>query len=99
MHALVTVRMIARSAQADRGIVMSNHANAVAFTFDAITRVIYWGHLANATLHRVSRVAHADVPPNSKCATSMLATIDSHTCIWRRDAIVAFCMVALVTYT
>ena len=88
--------MIARSAQADRGIVMSNHANAVASTFDTITRVIYWGYLAHPLLHCVSRVADADCSVGTKRTTPMLTTVDHRTWIRGGDAIVAHPVVALV---
>jgi len=90
--------MIARAAKADRGVVMSNNTSAVACTFHTIAGVVRWGHLANPLLHRVSRIADADMPGGTKCAAPN-TTVDIFACIIGGNAILPNAMEALVTYT
>ena len=91
--------MIARAAQADRGIVMRDGTDPTASAQHPFTWVILRGHLANATQRCISWVTDADWPLSSNGTASMVTTVDSCTCVGIGNAIVAFQMVAIVAET
>ena len=98
-HACRTVRKIARPANAYGGIVMSNGADAPAYTCDPFTGVFFRGFLANIFFQCKTWVADADWPNGTNSATSMVTTVDISTYICGGDAIVLNSAVALVTDT
>jgi hypothetical protein len=68
--------MIARAADADRGVIVRDSADSVASTYDIFTGVIYLGFLANPLLQCKSRVTDADWPRCANATMSMLTTVD-----------------------
>lgn len=91
--------MIARAAQADRGIVMRDGTDPTASAQHPFTWVILRGHLANATQRCISWVTDADWPISANGATSVLATVGLRTHIGGGNAIVAISKESMVADT
>jgi hypothetical protein len=80
-YAFGSVRMIAGAAVADGGFTLDNSADAIAFAFDPLARVVNGGFLADAISYCKSNVADTDWAFTTDGTSAMGTTVDANTVI------------------
>jgi len=91
--------MIAGTAKADRGIVVGNRTDAIAFTHYAFTRAIHQGFLTSIAMQCKSIVTDADRPLSAKRTAPVVTAVDPQTWISHDNAILTLQVVTFVTNT
>jgi hypothetical protein len=91
--------MIAGTAKADRGIVVGNRTDAIAFTHYAFTRAIHQGFLTSIAMQCKSIVTDTDRPLSAKRTAPVVAAVEPQTWIRHGNAILTLQVVAFVTNT